>query len=41
VGERSGVLDQIEAAWERQAQRPSAADIDAWVVAGRNETGRE
>jgi plasmid stability protein len=35
VTERSSVLKQIEATWERQARRPSAQEIDSWVKAGR------
>jgi plasmid stability protein len=41
AGERSAVLEQVEAAWERQTRRPSAHEIDAWVATGRNETGNE
>ncbi len=35
VNERSSVLRQIEAAWERQARRPSSDEIEAWISAGR------
>jgi plasmid stability protein len=35
VTERSSVLKQIEATWERQVRRPSAQEIDGWVKAGR------
>ena len=35
VAERSSVLKQIEAAWERQSRRPSAREIDGWIDAGR------
>ena len=35
VAERSSVLKQIEAAWPRQSRRPSAAEIDSWIAAGR------
>lgn len=35
VGERSSVLKQIEASWARQARRPSAREIDAWISSGR------
>jgi len=35
VAERSSVLRQIEASWNRQARRPSAAEIDSWITAGR------
>jgi len=37
AGERSSVLKQVEASWERQARRPSAEEIDAWIAAGRDE----
>jgi plasmid stability protein len=35
VAERRSVLEQIEAGWARQARRPSAAEIDAWIGGGR------
>jgi plasmid stability protein len=35
VGERLSVLDQIEAAWNTQARRPSAAEVEDWIAAGR------
>jgi plasmid stability protein len=35
VAERRAVLDQIEAGWSRQARRPTAAEIDAWMGVGR------
>lgn len=35
VAERQAVLDQIEEGWARQTRRPSAAEIDAWLGAGR------
>lgn len=35
VAERLSVLRQIEASWDRQSRRPSAAEIDSWVAAGR------
>jgi len=35
VNERSSVLRQIEATWQRQARRPSDDEIDAWISAGR------
>ncbi len=35
VAERASVLRQIEASWDRQARRPSAAEIDAWIATGR------
>jgi plasmid stability protein len=31
VVERRSVLDQIEAGWNKQARRPTAAEIDAWM----------
>ena len=37
AGERSSVLKQVEASWQRQARRPSAQEIDAWITAGRRE----
>ena len=37
AGERSSVLKQIEASWQRQARRPSAQEIDTWITAGRRE----
>ena len=35
VSERRSVLGQIEAAWSRQSRRPTAAEIDDWITAGR------
>lgn len=35
VAERASVLKQIEAFWPKQSKRPSAAEIDAWIAAGR------
>jgi plasmid stability protein len=35
VAERSSVLKQIEATWERQPRRPSAQEIEDWINAGR------
>ena len=35
VAERRSILGQIEAAWQRQARRPTAADVDAWLAVGR------
>ena len=35
VAERSSVLQQIETSWDRQSRRPSAAEIDSWISAGR------
>jgi plasmid stability protein len=35
VAERTSVLQQIELSWDRQIRRPSAAEIDSWISAGR------
>ena len=35
VTERRAVLDQIQAAWAKQARRPTAAEVDAWMAVGR------
>lgn len=35
VVERASVLRQMEAAWEHQARRPTAEEVDAWLAAGR------
>jgi len=35
VAERSSLLKQIEAGWDRQTRRPSAREIDDWINAGR------
>ncbi len=35
VVERRAVLDQIESGWQRQARRPTAAEVDAWMAVGR------
>ena len=35
VAERRAVLDQIEAGWHKQARRPTAPEIDAWMGVGR------
>jgi plasmid stability protein len=35
VVERRAVLEQIEAAWKRQARRPTAEEVDAWQAVGR------
>jgi plasmid stability protein len=35
VTERSSVLKQIEPSWAKQTRRPSAAEIDSWIGAGR------
>ena len=36
VAERRSVLDQIEEAWSKQSRRPTPAEIDAWITAGRS-----
>ncbi|MCC7010372.1 MAG: hypothetical protein IT184_16305 [Acidobacteria bacterium] len=35
VVERRAVLDQIEAGWQAQTQRPTAAEVDRWMAVGR------
>ena len=35
VGERAAVLRQIEGSWETQARRPTAAEVEKWISAGR------
>lgn len=35
VAERRAVLDQIEAASHKQARRPTAAEVDAWMAVRR------
>ncbi len=35
VAERRSVLEQIEAGWAGQSRRPTAAEVDAWIGAGR------
>jgi plasmid stability protein len=35
VAERVAVLEQIEASWGNQRRRPTAAEVDAWLEAGR------
>lgn len=35
IEDRASVLRQIEASWESQARRPSAAEIDSWIDNGR------
>jgi plasmid stability protein len=36
VAERQSVLEQIEAGWQRQTRRPTAAEIEAWIGAGQS-----
>ena len=35
VAEREAVLTQIEASWTDQRRRPTAAEVDQWLDAGR------
>ena len=35
IGERLSVLEQIEASWDKQKRRPTAAEVDHWIRAGR------
>ena len=35
VVERRAVLERIEAGWSKQARRPTATEIDAWMGMGR------
>ena len=35
VGERSAVLEQIEAAWTAQTRRPDADEVERWIAADR------
>ena len=35
VAERRSILEQIEAGWARQARRPTPAEVNAWIGAGR------
>ena len=35
VAQRSSVLEQIEASWEKQTRRPSTREIDDWIRTGR------
>ncbi len=39
--DRQSVLRQIEAAWKHQARRPTAAEVDTWVDAGRPQGPRD
>jgi plasmid stability protein len=36
VAERRSVLTQIEGAWAKQARRPTAREVDAWIAVGRS-----
>lgn len=33
--ERGAVLDQIEASWQAQTRRPTAAEVDSWTGVGQ------
>ena len=35
VVERRAILDQIEAGWQAQTRRPTAAEVDSWMAVGR------
>jgi plasmid stability protein len=35
VVERRAILDQIEAGWQAQSRRPTAAEVDTWMAVGR------
>lgn len=35
AGDRSSVLEQIEASWAKQTRRPGAGEIDEWITTGR------
>jgi len=35
VGERAAVLRQIEGSWESQSRRPSAAEVEKWILASK------
>jgi plasmid stability protein len=35
VVERRAILDQIEAGWQQQTRRPTAAEVDTWMSVGR------
>jgi plasmid stability protein len=35
VSDREAVLRQIEASWSRQRRRPTAAEVERWLEAGR------
>ena len=36
VAERRSVVAQIEAGWAKQARRPTAREVDAWIAVGRS-----
>lgn len=35
VTERESLLEQIEASWDEQQRRPTAAEVDRWLDTGR------
>jgi plasmid stability protein len=35
VGDRLALLDEVEQSWARQARRPKARDVEAWIAEGR------
>jgi hypothetical protein len=35
AGDRSSVLEQIEASWAQQSRRPGAGEVDEWITTGR------
>lgn len=35
AGDRSSVLEQIEASWTKQSRRPGAGEVDEWITTGR------
>jgi plasmid stability protein len=39
VVERRAILDQIEAGWQRQTRRPTAAEVDTWMAARSRRIG--
>jgi hypothetical protein len=41
VAEGRSVLEQIEAGWSRQARRPTAAEVDAWIGVGQGAEGAQ
>lgn len=35
VGDKLSVMNQIEQSWPKQARRPTAAEVNAWIKEGR------
>jgi plasmid stability protein len=35
VGDRLALLEEVEQSWARQARRPKAREVEAWIVEGR------